>query len=337
MRFCYDFTLNYGLALMLFAVITKVFMLPFSIKQQKNSIVNTINQRKIKPKLDQLKVKYGKNKELYNSEMMKLYQEEGINPVGNLGSGCLMPLIQLVIMFGLVGVIYRPLTYILSIPASVIDNARGILKDLHGAVNLKFPELDLIEAVKVHTEFFSGLGSELVDSIAQFKTTLFGVNFTSVPKGWSLVTLIPIMTILTQIVSTLQVSKNSVVATEIDPAQQRVTKIMQFLPIFLFSYIYFSMPVGIAFYFMFSNVMAIIQTEILTKKYNVKEAVDKFIAAEKMAKKKKHEERKSIERTVEVENLQNEAERISAKELNKQKINQARKRIEEKYDGPPDD
>ncbi len=46
LRFCNTVTGNYILALFLFAVIVEVCMLPFSIKQQKNSI----KQAKLRPK-----------------------------------------------------------------------------------------------------------------------------------------------------------------------------------------------------------------------------------------------------------------------------------------------
>ena len=63
MRWCYKIIPNYGAALILFAIITKILMVPFSIKQQKNTIKTLINQKKMQPKLEKLKVKYGKNKE----------------------------------------------------------------------------------------------------------------------------------------------------------------------------------------------------------------------------------------------------------------------------------
>ena len=61
-----------------------------SIKQQKSSV----KMIKMKPKLDELQKKYGKNREKYQEEMTKLYTEEGYNPM----SGCAPLLIQLPIL-----------------------------------------------------------------------------------------------------------------------------------------------------------------------------------------------------------------------------------------------
>ena len=68
-------------------------MFPMTLKQQKSSVKMAL----IKPKLDNIQKKYANNKEKLNEEMMKLYQDEGYNPM----SGCLPLFIQFPILFGL--------------------------------------------------------------------------------------------------------------------------------------------------------------------------------------------------------------------------------------------
>ena len=79
MKLCYIIFNNYGLALIVFTLIIKLITVPFQIKQQKN----TARMAKFQPQLKKLQNKYGNNKEKYQEEMMKLYAEEGINPMGS--------------------------------------------------------------------------------------------------------------------------------------------------------------------------------------------------------------------------------------------------------------
>ncbi|MDR1354418.1 MAG: YidC/Oxa1 family membrane protein insertase [Oscillospiraceae bacterium] len=336
MRGCYHIVPNYGWTLVLFAIITKLMLLPLAIKQQKNSITSAISGLKLKPKLDQLKARCGKNRELYNVELTKLYQEEGINPI-DLGasSGCLVSVLQLVIMFGMIGVVYGPLSHILSVSKEAISVAVDVLKDLNGGVlRTRYAELSVMEAVKSNPGLFSGLGKGVVDKIQGFNTTLLGVNFASAPKlGLNVATMLPILTILTQIVSVFQMHKYRV-DFNVEPGQKKAMLVAQFLPMLVFAYLYFSMPVGIAFYFMFSNVISMVQTEILNRRYNVQETVKRRLAEDEEEKKKKRAERVLIQKRMDDGadvSLAEKERLLSKRDMNKQKLNDARKHIEEKY------
>ena len=83
MWLCYLVVRNYAVALLLFTIITKLALFPHSLKQQKSMVKMKLFQ----PKVEELQKKYAKNKEKLNEETMKLYQEEGYNPM----SGCLPP------------------------------------------------------------------------------------------------------------------------------------------------------------------------------------------------------------------------------------------------------
>ena len=81
---------NYALAITVFTIITKLALIPLSVKQQKEQAKMAIFQ----PKLKRIQEKYGNNKERYNEEIQKLYTEEGYNHM----SGCLPSLIQFPIL-----------------------------------------------------------------------------------------------------------------------------------------------------------------------------------------------------------------------------------------------
>jgi YidC/Oxa1 family membrane protein insertase len=334
MKLCYAIVPNYGVALILFATLTKILMLPFTIKQQKNTIKREIDQQKLKPKLDQLRAKCGNNKELYNRESMKLQQEEGINPMGSFGSGCLLPLIQMIIVLGVIGVVSGPLSHILGLSSDLLTNAMGILKDLKGTQISRYPELSLIEAIESNPGLFSSLGEDVVASISKFNTTLMGINFANVPKmGWNLTIFVPIMTLLVQFASIIQMNKNNI-NVNTDPSQAKTMKVMHCLPMTLFSFVYFLMPVGIAFYWMFSTILTMIQSAILNRTMNIREAVDSYFEEEQNNRKREREEKTRIQKQIAdgAKVLPEEMEKVtSKKEINKQKINEARKRMADKY------
>ncbi|MGH8274861.1 MAG: membrane protein insertase YidC [Gammaproteobacteria bacterium] len=84
---------NWGWALILLVLLIKaVFYFP-----QRMSARSMAKMRKLQPRLKLLKERYKDDKQKLSQATMKLYKEEGANPV----SGCLPMLIQLPIFFGL--------------------------------------------------------------------------------------------------------------------------------------------------------------------------------------------------------------------------------------------
>lgn len=81
----YSFVRNYGIAIILFALIVKLILLPFSMKSKKSMMKST----RFQPRMKELEKKYGDDKRKFNEEMAKLYKEEGIKPL----SGCFWSLI----------------------------------------------------------------------------------------------------------------------------------------------------------------------------------------------------------------------------------------------------
>ena len=111
---CYMLTGNrYALAIVLFTIVTRILLLPFSIKQQKETAKTQLFQ----PKLDAIQKKYGNNRERYNEEVQKLYTEEGFNPM----AGCLPALLQFPFLFGIMDVVYKPIYHILRASSAVIN------------------------------------------------------------------------------------------------------------------------------------------------------------------------------------------------------------------------
>ena len=91
LKFFYELSGNYGVAIILFTLAVNIILLPLTWKQQKS----TTKMQSIQPELKKIQQKYKNDKEKLNMEMMKLYKDNDINPMG----GCLPLLIQLPIIF----------------------------------------------------------------------------------------------------------------------------------------------------------------------------------------------------------------------------------------------
>ena len=67
---------DFGLSIIVFTIIIKLVLFPFSVKQQK-SMAGTARLSK---KQKELQEKYANNKQLLQEEMAKLYEKEGVKP-----------------------------------------------------------------------------------------------------------------------------------------------------------------------------------------------------------------------------------------------------------------
>ena len=119
---------NYALAIVLFTLVTKIILFPLSVKQQKSAAAMAAFQ----PKLEKLKKQYANNQQKLQEEQMKLYSEEGINPMAS----CLPLFIQFPILYGIFDVVYRPISHILRFSSDVIESARAITEKIFTADGL---------------------------------------------------------------------------------------------------------------------------------------------------------------------------------------------------------
>jgi len=85
--------INYGVILILFAFMIRVITGPLT----KKSFESTQKMQKIQPRLKKIQEKYKNDSQRLNKEMVALYKETGVNPLG----GCLPMLIQMPLLFSL--------------------------------------------------------------------------------------------------------------------------------------------------------------------------------------------------------------------------------------------
>lgn len=98
LRFFYQFTHNYGVAIILVTVLVKVLFFPITRK----SLASMKDMAAIQPKVAALRKKYAGDREKMNRELMNLYKEHQINPFG----GCLPMLAQIPVFIALFNVLY---------------------------------------------------------------------------------------------------------------------------------------------------------------------------------------------------------------------------------------
>ncbi len=108
MRMLYQMIPNFAVTMIVFTVIIKLLMLPLMIKQQKSMAKMSV----FTPMVNEIQQKYKNNQEKMQEEMLKLQQEYGYSPT----AGCLPMLVNMLVLFGMVEVVYRPVQYILGIP-----------------------------------------------------------------------------------------------------------------------------------------------------------------------------------------------------------------------------
>jgi YidC/Oxa1 family membrane protein insertase len=93
MKFFHGLTHNWGVAVILLTVLVKVILLPLTHR----SMVSMEQMKKLQPRVEELRKKYADDRERQNLEMMKLYQEAKVNPLG----GCLPLIIQMPVWIAL--------------------------------------------------------------------------------------------------------------------------------------------------------------------------------------------------------------------------------------------
>ena len=104
MKGCYNIVGNYGWAIILFTLVSKIILLPISIWVQKNSI----KMVKMQPEINSLKAKYFGDKDTIAEEESKIYKKYRYNPLASL-----VPMIaQIVLLLGVVEIVKNPSLYI---------------------------------------------------------------------------------------------------------------------------------------------------------------------------------------------------------------------------------
>lgn len=277
---------NFAVAVFMFTLFIDALLIPLSIKSQKSSV----QQMRIKPKMDEIRRKYGDDRQKLAEAQQKLYQDEGVSMSG----GCLPMLIRLVIMMSIYSLILSPLTFMaganndkatnvynaLSTSMTTLekeDEARfkEVSKEIswtkNSGKNARGNQLLLINIIRENPEVFEEIMDEeeykkiegdLQSIIEKDKETaidyeLFGINLLETPEfsfdftKFRLIWLIPISAFLAQMLT-------SVISMRINkrnnPEAPSMAGMMLTMPL-ISLFIGFSLPGGVGFYWICSSLI----------------------------------------------------------------------------------
>ena len=264
LNFIYDLVNNYGLAIIIFTIVIKLLMLPISIKQQKTMKKSV----KIQEKVKQLQFKYKNNPEQLNKATIELYKSEKMSPF----SGCLSAILQIVILLSVFFMVQSPLTYMKKVDEGLINQYKDEIKQNQEGQNNQtmYPEIEIIkekgsqdERVNINMEFLGlDLSSVPVSNLSDYR-----------------VYIIPVLYVISSFIS-IKIS-NSVTnkkkneeedkePSEMDAILQANKNMMYIMPIMSVS-ISMIAPLGLALYWLVSNVLMITEKLILNKVMDSKE------------------------------------------------------------------
>ena len=249
---------NYGIALILFTIILRIILLPLTIKQQKSMKKTTALQGK----MQEIQFKYKNNPELMNKEIMELYKRENLSPF----SGCISSIVQILIILSVFYLVSRPLTYMKKIDPGIIENYKNEISAENDGKISNYYEIEIIqkkaaqdENIKVNMDFL-GLDLSKVPSQNMSDATVY---------------IIPLLYVVSSIFSIRMTTgktkkKEESNSSEPDMTQQMNKSMSYMMPIMAVS-IAFVAPLGLALYWLVSNILMILERIVINKYVDSKE------------------------------------------------------------------
>lgn len=268
LRFCSFISFGiYLIALFLFALVMKIILFPFGIKQQKGMI----KQANFRPKEMAIMAKYrGRNdratQQKMQQEIMEARQKENIGMM----SGCMPMLLQLPILFILYNVIMNPLRYICGMTSGTISVLAERCKEIIPDFSMVRGDVELVRHLRDNWSEFEGLNG--LDGFSKADLPDFsigGLDLAEEPYiGMTLLILIPILTFAISYFSMKLTRKFSYQAPSPNGQDEAVSlKIMDFAMPALSTWIAFSVPAVIGCYWIFQNILSTVQQWVLSKLY----------------------------------------------------------------------
>lgn len=275
LNFLYNIFNNYGIAIIIFSIILRVILMPVTISQQKTMKKSV----KIQEKMNEIQKKYKNNPEKLNQETIELYKREKMSPF----SGCLSSILQIIIILSVFWLVSKPLTYMKKVNTDIINGYIEEIKNEDGKSSA-YPEIQVIQ--KKASE----------DDRVNINMNFFGLDLSKVPNqnmSDYKVYIIPALYVITSFISikitngkkkkdrVLQLEEKTASDKEDSTeksdenesleAMQEMSKGMNYMiPIMSIS-IAFIAPLGLALYWLISNILIIVEKMIIDKIYEFKE------------------------------------------------------------------
>ena len=322
MEWIYKLLPSYGWDIILFTLLINIIKIPLQMSQQKS----TAKMSAFQPMMLEIQNKYKDKPEKQQEEMLKLQQDYGYNPT----AGCVPMLLNFLVMFGVIGVVYNPLQRIFHISAAALTAAGEALT----ASGITFTAITrdtniIAQVVAGNSGVLGCFSAEQIATITEFSQHMnfLGIDLTRIPQiGLSLDIVLPLLSVLTMFLSTHITMKAS------GQQMQGSMKLTMYMMPLLYLFFCFTYPLAFSLYYVISNIVMTAQTQIMRKFYDP-EKMRKEVEAE-IAAKKKQEKRGVKNTTVKVTDPKTgkvTEKNLSASEMNKRRLEYARKLDEERY------
>ena len=305
----YHITSNYGLAIIIFAFIVQMVLLPITAKSKKSMM----KMSRITPQIQEIQRKYADDKQKQQEAIQKLQQEEG----ASMGcGGCLWSIVPLLILIPLLTVVREPLVYLLDMTS---EEAAAVIKAVKEAAPSLFTGnnyYDQVVAAQAMSQYKDAVLAVLpnlsADTLQGINFGFLGLNLGTKPQfnifastwawDWAHIGLflIPLVSAGQQVLAMLisQKTNNSVItddkgledkeAAKNSQAAQ-TNKIMMWTMPVMSLWIGFTVPAGLSVYWFVGGVIRMVQDFLLTKHYR------KIYDAEDAERLKKHLEEEALE------------------------------------------
>ncbi|MBR2338294.1 MAG: YidC/Oxa1 family membrane protein insertase [Clostridia bacterium] len=286
MGLIYKFIPNYFVAIFLFTFVVRAALFPLSLKSQKNQA----ERAKLAPRLERLRKKYGQDPKKLQEKQAALYEKEGVSLTG----GCMPMLVQMLVLFGIISVIYSPIKYLTDVPDAVVTSSvtcmtgegklsekefAGYYKELRMLQNLEKYQSEVKAGIAAMEGYDAAKAEMYYDHMLEIKDqfSFFGRSLLENPwnaeKGFtdiSVLWLIPLISGLSSLLTSFISMRYTKQMTAAEAqAGQGCSNVMMLVWMPGFSlFIAFTVPGGVGIYWICSNLLALAQTVILNSIYN---------------------------------------------------------------------
>ncbi len=311
----YRLTSSYGLALILFAILVKVIMIPITAKSKKSMM----KMSRLQPRIQEIQQKYANDQQKQNEAIQQLQREEG----ATMGcGGCLWSLVPLLILIPLFTVIRSPIEYMLfegaDVAAKIVETIKAAAPD-HFSSNTYYDQMIAATLIPEYKEQILAVLPEISDATLNgINFNFLGLNLGAQPTinifgskwswSWACIgaALIPILSAASQVFSFLVSQKlnNSVITDEKGLVDEETAKksqtaqsgkMMMWIAPLMSLWIGFSYPSGLSLYWFVQGAVSILIDIYLTKKYRkIYDAEDAERLARHMAEEAAEAERERI-------------------------------------------
>ncbi len=234
LAFLYSLIPNYAVAIALLTIIIMVLLTPFTVKSTRSMI----QMQRLQPEIKKLQQKYkgAENRQLMNEELMKLYREEGVNPLGS----CLPLLLQMPFLF----ILY------------------SVIKGLAFTVTSKSGHLKAEPRYIPHT---SKMYANLIHSLGQMNVWGMKLNLKAFSPHGSFAAQLPFFIFVAAAVAVqyFQMAQmNNLSRKRGQPMPSQQLAMQRILPV-VFAFFYLAIPAAVVLYMIISTVIRIITQDIM--------------------------------------------------------------------------